>query len=246
MEEIWTAQRYREAPWEFCGQNGYELGSEVYIKDLEEQVISGGFLGTDLAGRIRAELEQIYREMEADIITNLSANNYITDELGDAMEAALHELSSYGSLYGDALIPEVKKLCWYTPIDPAQVRRLQELLNQLELGDKLLEDGVYGRKTSETLQRFCQKTQEMEAQEGNTLDILNTMAMNSADSLATILERGATIQKRTVGRYPDKKMGTRSTYRVHSRKRVPITTLNPDYVQISLRKHKSCWINVKS
>lgn len=239
LEEIWTAQRYRESPWEFCGQNGYELGSEAYIKDLEEQVISGGFLGTDLAGQIRAELEEIYREMEADIITNLSANNYITDELGDEVEAALRELSGCGSMQADALLPEVKKLCWYTPIDPAKVRRLQELLNQLELGEKLQEDGVYGYKTSNAVQSVCQKTQEMEAQEGNTLDILNTMLLNSAGSLATLIVRGADIHNMTEeGTYPNKSMGTRRTYRVHSRKKVPITTLNPDYVQISQKAQK--------
>lgn len=154
LQEVWTVQRYREAPWEFCGQNGYEIGSEAYIKDLEGQVISGGFLGKYLAGQIREELKEIYGEIEADIITNLSANNYITDDLGGAIEVALRELASSGSIYCDALLPEVKKLCWYTPIDPAKVHRLQELLNHLELGEKLQEDGVYGKKTLDAWSKF--------------------------------------------------------------------------------------------
>lgn len=79
---------------------------------------------------------------------------------------------------------------------------------------------------------------ELEAQEGNTFDILNNIINNAAGSLAILFVRGAKIQKRTEGSYPNKSMGTRRTYRVHSRKRVPITTLNPDYVQISQKTQK--------
>lgn len=202
-------------------------------------MLPGGFPKTGVASQIRAELEEIYREIEADILTNLSQNNYITDDLGREMEAALRELSLCGSLRCDALIPEVKKLCWYTPIDSEKVRRLQALLNQLELGEKLQEEGVYGVKTSNAVQSVCQKTQEMDAQEGNTLDILNTMLLNSAASLATLIGLGGDIHNMTEkGTYPNKKMGTRRTYRVHSRKRVPITTLNPDYVQIAPKTQK--------
>lgn len=59
-----------------------------------------------------------------------------------------------GVLHATALLPPLKSLCWYTEIDPEKVRRLQALLNQMELGDQLLEDGVYGKETRATWLHF--------------------------------------------------------------------------------------------
>lgn len=51
---------------------------------------------------------------------------------------------------------KVDELAWFVGGDPDKIRRLQEKLNELGVGNRLTEDGVYGKKTEKAVCEFME------------------------------------------------------------------------------------------
>lgn len=77
LQDVWSEYHYREAPSEYCGQNGCEFCTESYVGCLGEQVFPGG-IPEHLAGQIREELREIFREIEADVF-RAHGGNYVRE-----------------------------------------------------------------------------------------------------------------------------------------------------------------------
>jgi hypothetical protein len=87
---------------------------------------------------------------------NERENNYITDETAKNLKSAVGELERCGISTGSAG-SEIEKLAWFVGGDPAKIRQLQSKLNQLNIGEHLTEDGVYGKKTLEAWEKFLSR-----------------------------------------------------------------------------------------
>ena len=83
-------------------------------------------------------------------------SKYITDDTARNLRAAVSELEHCGISTGifDSMI---ERLAWFVGGDAAKIRQLQQKLNELNLGGRLLEDGVYGEETEKAVADFMQQ-----------------------------------------------------------------------------------------
>lgn len=98
------------------------------------------------AGILKDSLEDIGRQMQRDLSQNERANNYITDDTARILRAAVSELERCGVSTGIS-DSSIERLAWFVGGDPAKIRQLQNKLNELHIGTRLTEDGVYGKNT---------------------------------------------------------------------------------------------------
>ena len=110
----------------------------------------------DYDGGIKGSLEDIARQLQRDLSQNERENNYITDDTARNLRAAVSELEHCGISTGisDSMI---ERLAWFVGGDAAKIRQLQQRFNELNLGGRLLEDGVYGEKTEKAVADFMQQ-----------------------------------------------------------------------------------------
>lgn len=158
MADAWDLYNYQQNPSEYCGANGCEFCSESYVSDLEYSLfprsIVSTYLQADYAGMIRSELHSVLQQIESDVSSATGQNDYLTDDLGDELCDAVANLERCGLLGSFNLHYQIKKLCWYTPVDTSKVMNFQRELNRLRLGISIKEDGVYGTNTQSAWVEF--------------------------------------------------------------------------------------------
>ena len=138
---------------------GFEIGSTSYLRNIENNVFSGGVPFMLSAGFgipnylsvVQTSINQIADLLTNDIQKSIMDNNYITDELAHTLIFAEQELFSLG--VNISIHAQVDKLTWFVGGDPFKIQRLQNKLNALGYGN-LSEDGVYGVKTLQAWTQF--------------------------------------------------------------------------------------------
>lgn len=135
------------------GFNGATLGSGDYIQRIEHDVFlddlptaySARFGAPSYAALLRDSLFEIAHTLEEDLYRNGRENNYITDKTASILKKAGRNLSNCGiSISIDSAVDE---LAWFVGGEPEKIRKLQSKLNEMHMGGRLTEDGVYGKKT---------------------------------------------------------------------------------------------------
>lgn len=136
------------------GSNGAAIGSSDYLQRIERDVFlsdlpmmySARFGSPSYTALLRDSLDSIAHTMEQDLLRNERENNYVTDETASVLKKAGQDLSRCG--VSISIDSTVDKLAWFVGGDPAKIRKLQNKLNEMHIGEHLTEDGVYGKKTS--------------------------------------------------------------------------------------------------
>lgn len=90
--------------------------------------------------------------MEQDLLRNECENNYVTDETASILKRTGQDLSRCGVTI--SIDSTVDKLAWFVGGDPVKIRKLQNKLNEMHIGEHLTEDGVYGKKTEQAVAEF--------------------------------------------------------------------------------------------
>ena len=98
--------------------------------------------------------------MERDLDNAIRENDYVTDETADRLKAAINELDHCGVSTG-SLNSKIDKLAWFVGGDPGKIKQLQRALNDLGVGQRLEEDGVYGEKTETAIDRLINSVPEV-------------------------------------------------------------------------------------
>lgn len=146
-------------PVDLRGHCGYSIGSSEYLSYMERKVFpqdiplmySGNYVGI-----LKNSLEEIGRQIQRDLSQNERANNYITDETARNLRAAVSELERCGISTG-IFDNAIERLAWFVGGDPVKIRQLQAKLNEMHIGIRLTEDGVYGEKTEQAVAEFFQE-----------------------------------------------------------------------------------------
>lgn len=107
----------------------------------------------DYDGALRDALANIANQLQRDLARNERENNYITDETARNLHDAVSELGRCGVSVGFA-DSAIDRLAWFVGGDSNKIRRLQQKLNELGLGERPEEDGVYGEKTLRVWSNF--------------------------------------------------------------------------------------------
>lgn len=100
----------------------------------------------DYDGALQDALERIAQQLQRDLARNERENNYITDETARTLHEAASELERCGVSIGFA-DSAIGRLAWFVGGDSNKIQQLQQKLNELGIGERLKEDGVFGVKT---------------------------------------------------------------------------------------------------
>lgn len=145
------------------GSNGAAIGSSDYLQRIEHDVFlsdlsmmySARFGSPSYTALLKDSLDSIAHTMEQDLRRNERENHYVTDETASVVKKAGQDLSRCGvSISIDSI---VDKLAWFVGGDPAKIRKLQNKLNEMHVGEHLTEDGVYGVKTLHAWESFLNR-----------------------------------------------------------------------------------------
>lgn len=131
------------------GGCGYSIGSREYRNYIERKVFLQdlpAMSSDDYDGTLRDALTYIANQLQRDLTRNNQENNYITDYTARKLRDAAGELARCGVSVGFA-DSAIDRLAWFVGGDTNKIRQLQQKLNELGLGERLEEDGVYGEKT---------------------------------------------------------------------------------------------------
>ena len=141
------------------GNCGYSIGSREYRDYMERKVFLQDLptmSSNDYDGTLRDSLTHIANQLQRDLARNERENNYITDETARKLRDAVSELGHCGISVGFA-DSAIDRLDWFVGGDSDKIRRLQNKLNELGIGQRLEEDGVFGLKTLETFLSFINR-----------------------------------------------------------------------------------------
>ena len=109
--------------------------------------------GEDYARILREALESIAKQLERDLSTAAQENSYITDPTAIVLRSAASELDRC-NISPRISNDSIDRLAWFVGGDAEKIRQLQRKLNELNITDRLTEDGVYGKKTLAAWIRF--------------------------------------------------------------------------------------------
>ena len=156
LRDVLNTYRSNNESADLRGRCGYSIGSREYLNYVERKVLLQdlpAIYSDDYDGGIKDSLEDIARQLQRDLSQNERENNYITDDTARNLRAAVSELEHCGISTGisDSMI---ERLAWFVGGDAAKIRQLQQRFNELNLGGRLLEDGVYGKKTDGARESF--------------------------------------------------------------------------------------------
>jgi peptidoglycan hydrolase-like protein with peptidoglycan-binding domain len=110
----------------------------------------------DYDGALKNSLENIAHQLQRDLSRNERENNYITDDTARTLHTAVSELDRCGISTGIS-DSSIGRLAWFVGGDAAKIRQMQRNLNNLGVGQRLEEDGVYGEKTKEAIDNLITK-----------------------------------------------------------------------------------------
>lgn len=154
---------YFEAqPNNYTGACGKKICSTEYRYSMIGAVFSiqhaipSVHVHADWARTIQSELQNILSTICQDVEQGIRNDDYILDENGERLKAAVESLERCGSIGSFDLIYSIEHSCWYTPIDTDNILQLQRHLNTMGIAS-LKEDGVYGEKTSDAWHRFMDR-----------------------------------------------------------------------------------------
>lgn len=102
---------------------------------------------------ITSSLESIAKVIEQDLERGIRDNDYLQDENADRLREALKALDRC-SVRCYSLESKVDQLAWFVGGNAEKIRQLQGKLNELSVGERLKEDGVYGKKTDGVREGF--------------------------------------------------------------------------------------------
>ena len=156
LRDVLNTYRSNNKSAELRGRCGYSIGSREYLNYAERKVPLQdlpAICSDDYDGGIKGSLEDIVRQLQRDLSQNERENNYITDDTARNLRAAVSELEHCGISTGisDSMI---ERLAWFVGGDAAKIRQLQQRFNELNLGGRLLEDGVYGKRLTVLVRAF--------------------------------------------------------------------------------------------
>lgn len=156
LRDVLNTYRSNNESADLRGHCGYSIGSREYLNYVERKVLLQdlpAIYSDDYDGGIKGSLEDIVRQLQRDLSQNERENNYITDDTARNLRAAVSELEHCGISTGisDSMI---ERLAWFVGGDAAKIRQLQQRFNELNLGGRLLEDGVYGKRLTVLVRAF--------------------------------------------------------------------------------------------
>ena len=156
LRDVLNTYRSNNESADLRGHCGYSIGSREYLNYVERKVLLQdlpAIYSDDYDGGIKGSLEDIARQLQRDLSQNERENNYITDDTARNLRAAVSELEHCGISTGisDSMI---ERLAWFVGGDAAKIRQLQQRFNELNLGGRLLEDGVYGKRLTVLVRAF--------------------------------------------------------------------------------------------
>ena len=162
MQEVLDEYRSSSGTADTRGRCGYSIGSRDY-RDYVERTVFRQELSTlgsyDYDGIIKGALEVIASQLERDLTRNERENNYITDDTARNLKEAVRDLNRCDVSAGSAE-STIERLAWFVGGDPAKIRQLQSKLNELGIGERLEEDGVFGNKTANACVAFLRKLEQ--------------------------------------------------------------------------------------
>lgn len=174
---------------EVQGACGYAIGSSGYLNHIERIVFPQGLSraygvtsgSPDYAGALRSGIHSIADQLQADLEQNTRDNNYITDSTEKRLTEAISDLSRCG-ISTFSFDVKIKGLAWYVGGDPGKIQQLQSLLNRLNMGEPLKEDGVYGRKTLTVFENFLSNLEHGTVPNLKWIDPLKTTTLPFSQS----------------------------------------------------------------
>ena len=95
----------------------------------------------------------IAKQLERDLSVAERENSYITDPTAIVLRSAASELDRC-NISPRISDDSIDRLAWFVGGNAEKIRQLQRKLNELNITDRLTEDGVYGKKTATAWIRF--------------------------------------------------------------------------------------------
>lgn len=163
LGDVWLKLLYEEDARQFTGRCGRVICTREYIDHIETHLFGrelpsyyGGRNGDRAYGKLMTDsFAAIVREIQRDLEQGEQENDYIRDENAQRLKDAAKDLERCG-VRCYAWEEKIDKLAWFVGGDPAKIRQLQQKLNELGIGQRLTEDGVYGKKTLAVWEKFLQ------------------------------------------------------------------------------------------
>jgi len=161
LKDVLLAFDVSETPDKFFPP-GRPIGSDRYIAFAESMVfikpdkISMTRNSKDYADTLKSSLQNIARKIGLDVERGLRDNDYIKDDTAIALKQAFAQLKKCDVSYF-GVEEKIARLAWFVGGNPNQIKELQRKLNALGIrgtSGKLLDDGVYGKKTLSSWNSF--------------------------------------------------------------------------------------------
>lgn len=165
LSDVMAKSSFLDDTSSYTGSCGYSVGSTAYISHIEQHIFDGwspdGFLAPvsrrAYADMLRLSLGNIATTISQDIDRGKQQNDYVKDENAANLVRAVGELERCGVRSG-ATAEEIRQLAWFVGGNEADIRKLQQKLNELGVaGGSLAVDGVYGKETAKAWGEFLNK-----------------------------------------------------------------------------------------
>ena len=185
LREVLNAYYSNDDTTDLRGNCGYSIGSREYRDYMERKVFLQdlpAMSGDDYDGALRDALTSVANQLQRDLAKNERENNYITDETTRKLRDAVGELGHCGISVGFA-DSAIERLDWFVGGDADKIRRLQSKLNELGVGQRLEEDGVYGKETKAATQNLITRISSLLA-DPNKMRLLD----QTVDAIASALD----------------------------------------------------------
>ena len=150
---------------DYRGRNGKVICSKEYcdciLKEcfVRTQLKFMGSSDRNYAEAIKNQFDKVVGEINSDLYTAKTNNDFVKDENGIFFKKPIFELEKCGIKCYD-LCSKMDDFMWYVGGDPAKIKELQCKLNSLGISGqngRLKEDGVYGKETLSAWNKFFEK-----------------------------------------------------------------------------------------
>ncbi|MCI1999723.1 MAG: hypothetical protein LKJ75_04075 [Clostridia bacterium] len=150
---------------DYRGRNGKVICSKDYCDCILKECFVRTYLkfmgssDRNYAEAIKKQFDKVVDEINSDLYSGKTNNDFVKDENGIFFKKAIFELEKCGIKCYD-LCNKINDLMWYVGGDAAKIKELQCKLNSLGISGqngRLKEDGVYGKKTDSACFNFINK-----------------------------------------------------------------------------------------